>query len=234
MKGDGFSFWKRGTRLHNKGMKQTIVEHIGRSQLIPSVIRTSGGADTMRRDMVVLLASLVVTSCRPSSGTSPAAQPTLVARESPKVSQTKISAPTAEDLARIQAQTAVAARIAKTHGGAELRGTLADLDVLQRLVDGKVLAPTQTYELQCLGIALGQVMVGNSSLRWVTVEDEYGRDPALNVPGTSALLFPLTMISKRVEEGRELPIQDLYKATVAEAERMAAAERASGKPTNES
>jgi hypothetical protein len=206
--------------------------NFGASQLNSSVIRTLGRVDEMRQG-VVLLACLGAAFCRPSSGTNPQSQPTVVARESPRVSQTKISAPTAEDLARIQAQTAVAARIAKAHDGAVLRGTLADLDVLQSLVDGKVLARTQTYELQSLGIALGQVMVGNSSLRWVTVEDEYGRDPALNVPGTSTLLFPLTMISKRVEDGRDVPIRALYNATLAEAERMAAAER-SGKPKNDS
>jgi len=144
------------------------------------------------------------------------------------MSQTKISSPTAQELARIREQTAVAARIAKAHVDSELLGTLADIAVLQRLVDRKVLKPNQTYELQSLGIALGCVMAANSSLRWVTVEDEYGRDPALNVPGTSVLLFPLTMIAKRVEQGRELQIQPLYDATVADAERMAAAERKGG------
>jgi hypothetical protein len=76
-------------------------------------------------------------------------------------------------------------------------------------------------------------MVNNSSLVWVTVEDEYGRDPALNVPGTSVLLFPLTMISKRVEQARDVPLEALYKTTVANAERMAAEERATGRPKGE-
>ncbi|WP_143154149.1 DUF3806 domain-containing protein [Rhodanobacter sp. OK091] len=31
--------------------------------------------------------------------------------------------------------------------------------------------------------------------------DEYGRDPVPRLPGTSVLLFPLTMISRRVERG---------------------------------
>jgi predicted RNA binding protein YcfA (HicA-like mRNA interferase family) len=36
--------WAGPTRLPNKGMKQTSVERIGRSQLIPGVRRTDGGA----------------------------------------------------------------------------------------------------------------------------------------------------------------------------------------------
>jgi len=33
-------------------------------------------------------------------------------------------------------------------------------------------------------------------MEWVTVEDEYGKDPALRFPGTTVIAFPLTMISK--------------------------------------
>ena len=33
------------------------------------------------------------------------------------------------------------------------------------------------------------------------VEDEKGRDPAIRIPGTTVILFPLTMISKRIERG---------------------------------
>ena len=39
---------RRSTALPNKGMKQTSVEHIGRSQLIPGVRRTSRGRTTRR------------------------------------------------------------------------------------------------------------------------------------------------------------------------------------------
>jgi len=47
-------------------------------------------------------------------------------------------------------------------------------------------------------------------MRWVTVEDEYGRDPAVELPGTTILVFPLTMISKRIEQGEEVDIYDLF------------------------
>jgi hypothetical protein len=179
--------------------------------------------------MIAWVGGLAAAFCRRTSEAPPAP---LVARETTGPAHTKIISPTAAELARIQEQTAVAERLAKAHGS-ELHGTLADLHALQSLVDAKVLSRTQTYELQSLGIALGRVMVNNSSLVWVTVEDEYGRDPALNVPGTSVLLFPLTMISKRVEQNRDVPLEALYKTTVANAERMAAEERAAGRPKGE-
>ena len=45
---------------------------------------------------------------------------------------------------------------------------------------------------------------------WVQVEDEYGTDPAIQLPATSIILFPLTMISKRIEEGEDVDIYELF------------------------
>ena len=148
----------------------------------------------------------------------------LTAREVPGPKKTAIARPTPAELGRVEEQLAVAERLASAHG-LVLDGGEDDLKALQSLLDRRVLAPNQTYELQCLGLALGRVMVNRSALVWVTVEDEYGRDPAVNVDGTSVLLFPLTMISKRVEQGRDIPVEELYRTTVAEARRMAEAEK---------
>jgi hypothetical protein len=38
------------------------------------------------------------------------------------------------------------------------------------------------------------------------VADEYGRDPALRCPGTTVIVFPLTMISKRIEAGESVSV----------------------------
>ena len=47
-------------------------------------------------------------------------------------------------------------------------------------------------------------------MEWVVVEDEMGRDPAIRYPGTTVIVFPLTMISKRVEDGEEIDVRDLF------------------------
>ena len=62
---------------------------------------------------------------------------------------------------------------------------------------------------------LGDAFVLELGMEWVTVEDEHGRDPAVRVPGTSTLLFPLTMISKRVERGEAVDVFDLFNGIAA-------------------
>ena len=47
-------------------------------------------------------------------------------------------------------------------------------------------------------------------MKWSMVKDEHGRDPALRVPGTSIILFPLTMISKRIEKAETVDVFELY------------------------
>jgi hypothetical protein len=86
------------------------------------------------------------------------------------------------------------------------------LGVLRAILQAGVFKPTQTYELQCLGIVLGDVFASQLGMVWRMVEDEHGRDPCLVVPGTSVVIFPLTMISKRVERGQDLDVFELYNA----------------------
>ena len=68
----------------------------------------------------------------------------------------------------------------------------------------------ETYKLQCLGISLGDIIVQDLKFRWIEVEDNYGIDPAIKLENTSIILFPLTMISKRIEKGEKVNIFDFY------------------------
>jgi hypothetical protein len=89
------------------------------------------------------------------------------------------------------------------------------MDQKLRLLDGilknKWIQPTETLKLQCLGVTLGDALAQKVGLEWVAVEDEYGRDPALRLPGTSFILFPLTMISKRIEKGEQVDVFELFR-----------------------
>ena len=98
-------------------------------------------------------------------------------------------------------------------------------DEKYRTIDGKLrviaanleqhwIAPSETWKLQSLGIAFGDALAQKLMLEWVTVDDEYGRVPALNWPGTSILSFPLTAISKRIERGDEVDVWQLFDDTV--------------------
>ena len=87
-----------------------------------------------------------------------------------------------------------------------------DLTILQKIIDSKVLSPSETWELQSLGVVFGDIFAEEHGLRWVIFVDEYGRDPALRYMDTSNLVFPITMISKRVEDGKEVDLMAIYDA----------------------
>ena len=86
--------------------------------------------------------------------------------------------------------------------------------LLQGIIDSNFYQKNQTMELQSLGITFGDLLVQSLDLEWVEVEDEYGVDPALRHKDTekykNILLFPLTMISKRIEDGEEVNVRQLH------------------------
>jgi hypothetical protein len=57
-------------------------------------------------------------------------------------------------------------------------------------------------------------------MEWVMVEDEHGRDPAVRLPKTSIILFPLTMISKRIERGEKVDVFDLFNGVATKVQEM--------------
>lgn len=130
----------------------------------------------------------------------------------------KILAP---DLERIAKQRSVIDDVVRDRYGKPLTGGSADLAALQRLIDDRVFRADQTYELQSLGIVLGEVLAAYPGLAWVSVQDQYGTDPALRYKSSSILIFPLTMISKRVEEGREVDVEFLYQRTLEQIQELA-------------
>jgi len=119
-----------------------------------------------------------------------------------------------EDRTRLdQQRTIVAAAAKQRYGTSALRKTVADLPVLQRLIDDKVFSTSKTYELQSLGVAFGDVLASELPLRWVMVTDEYGTDPTLRFKGTTVQINALTMISKRIEKGERVNLSDLLRIT---------------------
>ncbi|GGD78251.1 DUF3806 domain-containing protein [Croceicoccus mobilis] len=95
-------------------------------------------------------------------------------------------------------------------GYATIEGKMA---VIRANLSGGWVGPDDTWKLQSLGIAMGDALAQDLMLNWVTIDDEYGRQPALNWPGTSILLFPVTMISKRIEDGERVDIDVMYEQT---------------------
>lgn len=120
-----------------------------------------------------------------------------------------------EEIARCRAWVREHYEPSAAHKYDTVDGKLSLVDAI--LKNGWIRAD-ETIKLQCLGVALGDALAQQIGLTWVAVEDEYGRDAALKLDDTSILLFPLTMISKRVEDGEDVDVYDLFNdvtATVA-------------------
>jgi hypothetical protein len=133
---------------------------------------------------------------------------------SQKAASPKFTELSAEDSARLEQQRAVVATAARQrYSTPALTKTKADLLVLQHLLDDQVFAKTQTYELQSLGIAFGDVLASELPLHWTMVTDEYGTGPTLRFKDTTLRINALTMISKRVERGETVDVSALLDMT---------------------
>jgi len=125
------------------------------------------------------------------------------------------------DQARLETQRQMILRaLSERYGISELRKDKTDLALLQKLLDDEVFAPSQTIELQSMGVVLGDVLSSELGLQWVIIMDEYGRDPTLLIPGSKISFNVLTMISKRVERGDEVNVDRLYEVVEAENKRF--------------
>jgi hypothetical protein len=123
----------------------------------------------------------------------------------------RVTDPTPDDLQDLARRFLVVDALVREHLGRPLARDTTDLTALQELLDLGVLGPDRTIELQCLGIVFGMILADAvEGMDWAIVEDEIGRDPALRFAGTSLLVFPMTMLSKRVEEGEEVRVVELF------------------------
>ncbi len=84
------------------------------------------------------------------------------------------------------------------------------LGTIRAVLEGGFFRADQTFELQGLGIILGDAIAAEMGLVWKMVEDQYGASPCLVMEGTPIVLYPQTMISKRVERGEAIDVFDLF------------------------
>ena len=83
-------------------------------------------------------------------------------QSNPKASaQPKFTELSDEDSTRLEQQRAVVLAAAKQRYGTALTRTKRDLPILQNLINDRVFKKSQTYELQSLGVAFGDVLASN-------------------------------------------------------------------------
>ena len=91
-----------------------------------------------------------------------------------------------------------------------LSQTESDLKILQSLIDQKVIAEADVRSWQALGVVFGDILVKQHQLQWISYEDEYGANKALQWEDTDNFVFPVTLFSKRVQFKQDIVMTDLY------------------------
>ncbi|HEX5277042.1 MAG TPA: DUF3806 domain-containing protein [Fluviicoccus sp.] len=135
----------------------------------------------------------------------------------------RIDAPGARDLVHIGSLLGDADKLARERCGATLDGSLRDLSRLQQVLDSGALHRDDAYPLQILGMAFGRLFVNeNPQYDWWMVEDAEGREPAVRYQESSLLLFPQTMISKRLESDGRVDVAHFYDELLEELETLIA------------
>ncbi len=116
------------------------------------------------------------------------------------------------DKNRMEQEATKINELVQTKLGTPIRKNLGDLATLQRIVD-KELVAKENYELQqAMGVILGNVMLADfpNTLEWKIYEDNLGRSRALCVRNTNDCLFPVTMLSRRMEVGTKPDVRKIY------------------------
>lgn len=115
----------------------------------------------------------------------------------------------------LEKQVATIDEIARTQLGTQVRQKLSDLELLQRIVDRSLIPQTQVQDLQAMGVVLGNVMAADiPALEWKVYLDSLGRSRALCVKGTQECLFPITMLSRRMEKGVKPDVKKVYEDAI--------------------
>jgi hypothetical protein len=115
-----------------------------------------------------------------------------------------------EDTVRVEAQRKWVREHYPPESVAKYQSIVGKLVLLDTILKNKWIEPEETVKLQSLGITFGDALAQKLGLKWVSVEDEYGPDPALIAEGTSIITFPLTSISKRIENGEDVDVFNLF------------------------
>ena len=132
-----------------------------------------------------------------------------------------ILAPDDEWVTYIAKMWLLGSQVSKEVIGEEMDGSIADLERLQRLIDSSQIPFKNTQELQSLGIVFGKVFVNETpDYDWWVIEDQNGKDACVRYKETNLLIFPQTMLSKRVEDGEEINVLGLFGGLKEDLERI--------------
>lgn len=143
------------------------------------------------------------------------------------MSEAVFSTPSAEQLSFLAQARDLAGQMAQELiPGFRLDRSVSDLEMLQAIVDSGMLADAADpqFLLRCLGVVFGDVLRTSlpAGFEWRTITDQYGCDLGLRYRETTLIVFPVTMLSKRAEDGREIELAALRTGLVEHVQGMIA------------
>jgi hypothetical protein len=94
------------------------------------------------------------------------------------------------------------------------------LAFLQIMLKQGLIKPDEILKQQSLGIVFGDAVAEQTGMIWVMKADRHGEEPALNLPGTSLSIFPLSMVAKRMTADETIDMSELFIAICSEVDRI--------------
>lgn len=159
------------------------------------------------KELKSLLACLLMIS---AINTQAQSSSSLFGGEEGKQEGLKVEAFGWSDTRHIEKQVERIDGLTRKHFGQPVRGDKSDIALLQRIVYQGLIDKSDTMSLQALGAVLGNVFAQHNELNWRTYEDKYGKSRAVCVRDTQECLFVVTMLSRRMEVGILVNVQDVY------------------------
>ncbi|ROS04776.1 uncharacterized protein DUF3806 [Sinobacterium caligoides] len=101
-----------------------------------------------------------------------------------------------------------------SHFGQNIRQNHSDLEVMQKLLDKRLIKRNDTLTNQALGIVLGDLIAKELNMKWVVYSDSYGRSRALQLGRSEYFLFPVTMISRRTDADISPDVERLFNKAI--------------------
>lgn len=153
-------------------------------------------------------ALLVLASC--SALTAQAQYESFISKEGEEKANQKVSEMNWADKNDLARKEQAVEQLGQRHFGQSLRNNKSDLQLLQRIANEQLIRQNDVEKLQALGAVLGNVLRDELGLEWKVYEDARGRSRALCVSNTEHCLFPLTMLSRRLEVGLKVDVDRIY------------------------
>lgn len=116
------------------------------------------------------------------------------------------------DQNKMQQQEDKIKELVKSRLGANLTHSWNDIALLQRIIDQKLVRKDDDATLEAMGVILGNIMQADfpAHLKWKIYKDKQGRSKALCVVKTQECLFPITMLSRRMQLEVEVNVTSVY------------------------